>query len=62
MNIIEFIIKLNIYQVTFHIEIHLQTTNQLLVHKLPLYFEILRFPDLYNPVYQLQYQIEQDHP
>jgi hypothetical protein len=54
--------KSNIYQVTFHKGIHLQTTNPLPVHKHQLCFEILRFPDLYNPVYRLQYQIVQDHP
>jgi hypothetical protein len=54
--------KMVFHLITFHKQKHPQTTNQLHAHTLQLYFVILRFLDLYNPVYQLQYQSEQDHP
>lgn len=49
-------------QQAFHIKIHQLTTNRILFHIHLHHLEIEVLQVIYNQVYLLQYQIEQDHP
>lgn len=50
------------HQQAFHTKIHQLTTNRILFHIHLHHLEIEVLQVIYNQVYLLQYQIEQDHP